>query len=142
VENLNESKVSEGEREESLRSHLLNPFIDRALEGLETDLFSLQMPSFAIEGLKSGPEVPTQDVEAIMDAGSSTEPILVDSESMHAASSTEPMFLDSEPTRVGRKRKAKNISGLTVCLCGVRAKPNEVDSIQCRKTGCETVWVH
>ena len=136
-----------------------------------------------IEGLETGPDVSTQDIEAIMDAGYLTEPILLDTESTHAASATvmepillntepthvasatvtepilldtesthaasatvtepilldtesthtvsamEPIFLDSEPMRAGRKRKAKDMSGLRVCFCGEHAKPDKVDSI-------------
>ena len=100
-----------------------------------------------IEGLETGPDMSTQDIEAIMDAGYLTEPILLDTESMHVASATvtkpilldtesthatsatEPIFLDSEPTRAGRKRKAKDMSGLRVCFCGEHAKPDKVDSI-------------
>ena len=86
------------------------------MEGL--DPFSFEVPSHATEGLvtdSSVPEVSTYDVEAIL----ATE------------FSTQPTFLDSEPTRAGRKRKAKDMSGLTLCLCGERAKPGDVGSIQC-----------
>jgi hypothetical protein len=161
------------------------------LEGLGTDSFSFEVPTCAMDGLGTGPEVSTQDVEAIIEAGSSTEPILLDSEPtrmgpltkpillgsepMHAGSSTQPIFLDSEPTRAGpltehtllqvdyepmhaglstepiflnsepmrtgRKRKAKDMSGLTICFCGERAKLGDAGSIQCRKAGCIAVWV-
>jgi hypothetical protein len=115
-----------------------------------------------MEGLESasGPEVSTQSlIEAIVkanpsiepifldsepmhtQAGPSTEPAFIDSEPMHAGPLAEPAFIDSEPTRMGRKRKAKDMSGLTVCLCGERAKPGDVGSIQCRKAGCATIWV-
>ena len=73
----------------------------------------------------SGPEVSTYDIEALL----------------NAVSPTEPIFLDSEPTRTGRKRKAKDMSGLTVCFCGERAKPDDEGSIRCRKAGCATLWV-
>ena len=99
------------------------------MEGLGTESFSFGLSTCALEGLgtdASGPEVSTCDLEALfMDTGSPTEPV----------------FLDSEPTRAGRKRKAKDMSGLSVCFCGERAKPGDVGSIQCRKAGCATVWV-
>jgi hypothetical protein len=86
------------------------------------------MSTCAIEGLgtdTSGPEVLTYEIEALMQTGSPIDPI----------------FLDSEPTRAGRKRKAKDMSGLSVCLCGEHAKPGDAGSIQCRKAGCATAWV-
>ena len=136
AENLNKAKVSDSEVEESLRSHVL--------EGLGTDSFSFEVPMCAVESLRTGHEVSTQDVEAVMDAGSLTEPTLLDSEPTHTVSSTEVtelIFLDSEPTHTGRKRKAKDMSGLKVCFCGEHAKPNDLGSIQCQKTGCATIWV-
>jgi hypothetical protein len=110
--------------------------------GMDSDSFSFEVSMSAIEGLGTGPEVSTQDVEAIMAAetGSSSEPFLLNSEPTRVAS-TEPIFLDSEPTHTGRKRKAKDMSGLTVCFCGERARPGDAGSIQCRKAGCATVWV-
>ena len=74
--------------------------------------------------------------------GSLTEPIMfLNSEPTRAGSSTKPTFLDSEPTHAGRKQKAKDMSGLTVCLCGEHIKPGDEGSIQCQKAGCATVWV-
>jgi hypothetical protein len=106
------------------------------------DSFSFKVSMSAIEGLRTGPEVLTQDVEAIMAAktGSLSEPFLLNSEPMCVAL-TEPIFLDSKPTRIGRKRKAKDMSGLTVCFCRECARPGNVGSIQCWKAGCATVWV-
>jgi|SRR6266852_6634991 len=98
------------------------------MEGLETNPFSFEVPSHAMEDLvtnSSVPEVSTYDVEAIL----------------MAEFLTKPTFLDSEPTRAGRKRKAKDMSGLTLCFCGERSKPGNVGSIQCQKAGCATVWV-
>jgi hypothetical protein len=127
------------EPELSSHSHLL---IECVMEGLEMDSFSFGVPTCAIEGLGTGPEVSTQDIEAIMD-GSLTGPIFLNSElePTRMGSSTDPIFLDSEPTRVGRKWKAKDMSGLSICLCGEHAKPDDVGSIRCRKAGCATVWV-
>ena len=56
-------------------------------------------------------------------------------------SGSELLFFDSEPTRMGRKRRCRDMSGLSQCLCGEIAKPSDVDSIQCQKDGCETTWV-
>jgi hypothetical protein len=111
-----------------------------ALKDLGTGSFSFEMPMDAVEGPTPGPEVSTQDVEAIMYARPLPEQVL-ESEPMHAASSTEPIFLNSEPTRTGRKRKAKDMSGLADCFCGERAKPDDVESIRCRRAGCATIWV-
>jgi hypothetical protein len=49
----------------------------------------------------------------------------------------------SEPelTRTGRRWKRKDMSGLSLCLCGERAPPGDAGSIQCQRAGCETVWV-
>ena len=101
------------------------------------------MPTRAIDDLEtqlSGPEVSTYDVEALlMKTELLPEPIAVNSEPIVVDS--EPIFIDSEPTRAGRKRKAKDMTGLSVCLCGEHAKPDDVGSIRCRKTGCATIWV-
>lgn len=123
-----------------MRSHLS---VDHVMEGLTMDSFRFEVPTYAMEGLGTGPEVSTQDIEAIMESEtrSSIEPILLNSEPTRAGSLTEPIFLDSEPTRTGRKRKAKDMSGLSLCFCGERARPGDVGSIQCRKAGCTTVWV-
>jgi len=92
-------------------------------------VFSFGLPTCAMEGLgtdASGPgEVSTYDIEALMETGSPTE----------------PTFINSEPTRAGRKRKAKDMSGLSVCFCGEHAEPGNASSIQCRKAGCATLWV-
>ena len=56
-------------------------------------------------------------------------------------SDPEPLFFESEPTHAGQRRKCRDMSGLSQCLCGDTAKPNEEGSIQCQKVGCETVWV-
>jgi len=119
------------------------------VEGFETEAFSFEVPTHAMEGFGtdlSGPEVSTYDVEALMDAESPAEQVnnviqLTTSENGATSHGPEPVFLDSEPTRAGRKRKAKDMSGLTVCLCGERAKPDDVGSIRCRKAGCATLWV-
>jgi hypothetical protein len=98
------------------------------MESIGTDAFSFGVPTSAIEGLgtdASGPEVATCEIKALMETGSLTQ----------------PLFLDSEPMRVGRKWKAKDMSGLSVCFCGENAKPGDVSSIQCWKAGCATVWV-
>ena len=56
-------------------------------------------------------------------------------------SGSEVIFLDSEPTHVGCGRRCGDMSGLSLCLCGESAQPDDVGSIQCERTGCETVWV-
>jgi hypothetical protein len=33
------------------------------------------------------------------------------------------------------------MSGLSQCLCGERVEPDDVGSIRCQRTGCETIWV-
>lgn len=51
------------------------------------------------------------------------------------------LFFDSEPTRGGRKRKCRDMSGLSLCLCGECVQPGDIDSIRCHRTGCEMIWV-
>jgi len=75
-------------------------------------------------------------------------PALVDLEQMQnegeasmRGSDPDPLFFESEPTHTSRRRKCRDISGLSQCLCGDIAKPNEEGSIQCQKIGCKTVWV-
>ena len=52
-----------------------------------------------------------------------------------------PEFIESEPTCVGQRRRCRDMSGLSVCLCGNCAELGDVASIQCQKIGCETIWV-
>ena len=54
--------------------------------------------------------------------------------------------LDGPATRIGRKRKARNLQAiLEVCTCGQRVTEEEISSgrniIRCTSTGCETQWV-
>jgi hypothetical protein len=58
-----------------------------------------------------------------------------------SGSDVQPFFFASEPTHAGRRRKCRDMSSLSLCLCGVSAQPDSVDSIQCQRAGCETVWV-
>ena len=60
---------------------------------------------------------------------------------MLKSSGSDALFFDSEPTRGGRKQRCRDISGLSRCLCGESVKPDDGDSIKCRRAGCETVWV-
>ena len=52
-----------------------------------------------------------------------------------------PIFFDSEPTRVGHKRRCRDMSDLSLCLCGGSVHPGDVGSIKCNRAGCEMVWV-
>ena len=51
------------------------------------------------------------------------------------------LFFDSEPTRVGCRRRCRDMSGLSQCLCGETVGPGDAGSIQCQRAGCETIWV-
>ena len=51
------------------------------------------------------------------------------------------LFFESEPTHVGRRRKCRDMSGLSLCLCSDSARPDDAGSIRCQRAGCETVWV-
>ena len=53
----------------------------------------------------------------------------------------EPFLLTSEPTRAGRRRKCRDMSSLSLCLCGVNMQPDTAGSIRCQRAGCETIWV-
>jgi hypothetical protein len=57
------------------------------------------------------------------------------------SSVSAPIFFDSEPTRTGRRRKCRDMSELSLCLCGVNAEPGDIGSVQCQRQGCETIWV-
>lgn len=57
---------------------------------------------------------------------------------------SETEFTVNAPeTRVGRKRKAKDLSTmLEVCTCGNKVEELErLEAIQCKRAGCETGWV-
>lgn len=58
-----------------------------------------------------------------------------------STSQMEPFLLTSEPTRAGRKRKCRDMSNLSLCLCGISVQSDSVGSIRCQRAGCETVWV-
>ena len=51
------------------------------------------------------------------------------------------VFFDTEPTRMGRRRRCRDMSGLSQCLCGVSVQQGDLGSIQCHRDGCETTWV-
>jgi hypothetical protein len=51
------------------------------------------------------------------------------------------LFFESELTCVGRRRKCRDMSGLSLCLCGDSARLDDAGSIRCQRAGCETVWV-
>jgi len=53
----------------------------------------------------------------------------------------EPFLLTSEPTRAGRRWKCRDMSSLSLCLCGVSVQPDTAGSIRCQRAGCETIWV-
>jgi len=52
-----------------------------------------------------------------------------------------PLFFDTEPTRVGCKQRCRDMSDLSLCLCGQSVHPGDVGLIKCNRAGCETVWV-
>jgi hypothetical protein len=57
-----------------------------------------------------------------------------------------PFTLDGPATRIGRKRKARDLHAiLEVCVCGQAVTDGEASSgegvIRCRSVGCETGWV-
>ena len=58
----------------------------------------------------------------------------------------QPFTLDGPATRIGRKRKARDLQAiLEVCICGQAVTDNEISSgenvIKCKSIGCETGWV-
>ena len=55
--------------------------------------------------------------------------------------SSELLFFDSEPTRAGRKRRCRDMSGLSQCLCGKSVPPGDAGSVKCQRVGCEMGWV-
>ena len=90
--------------------------------------------------------------------GSGFLQVSIDSKAMHmgqmqmksnpVADRSEPepsgsglLFFDSEPTHVGRRRRCRDMSGLSLCLCRDIVPPDSVGSIKCQKVGCETTWV-
>ena len=56
-------------------------------------------------------------------------------------SGSDILFFDSAPTRVGHKRRCRDMTGLSLCLCGESVQPGDVGSIRCQRAGCETIWV-
>ena len=59
----------------------------------------------------------------------------------HESSGSDLLFLDSEPTCVGRRRRGRDMSGLSLCLCRESVQPGGMGLIQCQRAGCETIWV-
>ena len=56
-------------------------------------------------------------------------------------SGSDLLFFDSELTRMGCRQRCRDMSGLSLCLCGESVQPSDVGSIRCQRTGCETTWV-
>jgi hypothetical protein len=67
--------------------------------------------------------------------------MLTNSSSTPVTDQTMGLFFESVPTCVGQRRKCRDMSGLSQCLCGDSARPDDAGSIRCQRTGCETVWV-
>jgi hypothetical protein len=90
-------------------------------------------------------------IESQVPTNPATDPInTAEPEMRHAAyTSIEPTNLatdlittaEPELMRTGRRGKRKDMSGLSLCLCGESALPGDARSIQCQRAGCETVWV-
>lgn len=59
----------------------------------------------------------------------------------HGPPAPVPASIISTPTRMGQRRKVRDMSGLSMCLCGDHAQAGNAGSIQCQRAGCETVWV-
>jgi len=57
------------------------------------------------------------------------------------SSGSDLLFFNSELTRGGCRRRCRDMSGLSLCLCGESVHPGDVGSIRCQRTGCETTWV-
>jgi hypothetical protein len=62
------------------------------------------------------------------------------------ASSSNPYTVYAPETRTGRKRKARDLHAmLAVCTCGEAVTEFEItrdeNVIECRRAGCETIWV-
>lgn len=51
------------------------------------------------------------------------------SEPESLASSSDPLFFDSKLTHVGCRQRFRDMSGLSLCLCGVRVQPGDIGSI-------------
>jgi hypothetical protein len=56
-----------------------------------------------------------------------------------------PTTVDPMRTRYGRARRARDLTVLSECVCGVTVSSDEILEkqavIQCKKAGCETQWV-
>jgi hypothetical protein len=59
----------------------------------------------------------------------------------HEPNSPGSLFFDSELTRRGHKWKCRDMSSLSLYLCGESMQPGDIDSIRCHRTGCKTIWV-
>ncbi|KAI0282665.1 hypothetical protein BC826DRAFT_1133945, partial [Russula brevipes] len=62
--------------------------------------------------------------------------------SAHEPSPPVPLSIISTPTRMGQRRKVRDMSGLSMCLCGDHAQAGNASSIQCQRAGCETSQYH
>ena len=81
------------------------------------------------------------DTSIVHQSGGSKMPTNSLSTPMPVTDQSTTLFFESEPTRVGRRRKCRDMSGLSLCLCGESARPDDAESIRCQRAGCETVWV-
>ena len=128
--------------EEPVAHRLSEPPEDTSVSHQEVECFSYitgtepARPVPAVVDLKpqrTEGEAPTRLFEG--------ETMLTEGEASARVSDADALFFASEPTRTSQRRRCRDMSGLSQCLCGDTAKPNEEGSIQCQKVGCETVWV-
>lgn len=95
----------------------------------------------SLEAQRHDSLVPSHHADSLIvhQTGGSQMPI--SSLSIPSTDQSTTLFFESEPTRVGRRRKCRDMSDLSLCLCGDSARPDDAGSIRCQRAGCETVWV-
>ena len=82
---------------------------------------------------------PHADTSIVHQSGGPQMPI--NSLSTPVTDQSTTVFFKSEPMRVGRRQKCRDMSDLSLCLCGDSTRPDDAGSIRCQRAGCETVWV-
>jgi hypothetical protein len=138
--NLLEHEESFSGNKRNDTQHSPEPTIPLPTPAESAPLSAPASPSMAAHDLPFAPENPSDDMPKTLEmtVGRGLPPIETDDDHQFS--------LDGPATRIGRKRKARDLpSILQVCTCGQTVQGDEKLSgegvVQCKATGCETVWV-
>ena len=85
--------------------------------------------------------VPSHHTDCLIVHQSGSSQVPMNSSPVASTDQSTTLFFESEPTHVGQRRKCRDMSDLSLCLCGDSARPDDTGSIRCQRARCETIWV-